>query len=135
LDHCNDILSTIQEIAGNDESAVPGLDARRVSSRSIVPILKGTDTTDRIVIAERSANNPGRAIIPDDYPDYKLIIFGNPDSNSDTPSIEFYNTGAPSNDINEQNPLSIGGLSGTALDAYNACIAKDAEVGGGYNSL
>ena len=135
LAHCIDIFSTILEIAGIDEADVPGLEARGVSSRSIVPIMNGTDTVDRFVIAERSGDNPGRAIILDDYPDYKLIIFGDPNSNSDTPSIEFYNIGSPANDQNEQNPLSIGELSGTALDAYNACIAKDAEVGGGYNSL
>ena len=135
LVHCIDIFSTILEIAGIDEADVPGLGTRGVSSRSIVPILKGTDTVDRFVIAERLGNNPGRAIILDDYPDYKLIIFGDPNSNSDTPSFEFYNIGSPAHDQNEQNPLSIGGLSGIALDAYNACIAKDAEVGGGYNSL
>ncbi|MDA0350060.1 MAG: sulfatase-like hydrolase/transferase [Verrucomicrobia bacterium] len=134
LVHCIDIFSTILELAGIDESVVPGLAERNVRSTSIIPVLNGTDTADRFVIAERLGGNPGRAILVDDYPDYKLIINGDPNSDSDTPTFEFFNIGLPANDVNEQSPLTIGSLSGIALAAYNACIAKDSEVGGGYSN-
>jgi arylsulfatase A-like enzyme len=134
LVHCIDMFSTILELAGIDESAVPGLAARNLGSTSMVPILNGTDSADRFVIAERFGNNPGRAVILADYTDYKYIIYGNPNSTADTPSFEFFNIGAPANDFNEQAPLVIDSLIGVALDAYNACVAKDAEVGGGYSN-
>jgi arylsulfatase A-like enzyme len=134
LVHCVDIFSTILELAGIDQSAVPDLAARNVRSTSLLPILNGTDNANRFVIAERLGGNPGRAIIVDDYPDYKLIINGDPNSTVDTPSFEFFNIGTPANDLNEQSPLTIASLNGTALAAFNACMAIDLEVGGGYNN-
>ncbi len=74
-----------------------------------------------------------RAILLGVYPDYKLIIQGDPDSTLDTPSFEFYNIGAPGYDVNEQIPLDTASLTGTALDAYNAYNAKDLALGGGYS--
>ena len=68
------------------------------------------------------------------YSDYKLIIFGDPSSSLDTPVFEFYNIGTPAFDINEQDPLDIQSLEGVALAAYNACLAKDREIGGGYSN-
>ena len=100
----------------------------------MLPILGGTDTADRFVIAERFGNSPGRAILVDDYPGYKLIINGGPNSNSDVPSFEFFNIGAPAIDFNEQSPLTISSLSGEALAAYNACVARDAVTGGEYSN-
>ncbi len=132
LVHCVDLFSTILELTGIDPSMVPNLASGNVRSNSILPILYGVDNSDRHVIAERSGDSPGRAIIVDDYPDYKLIINGDPDSDSDTPTFEFYNIGAPANDLNEQVPLDIASLAGTALDAYNRCLALDRAVGGGY---
>ncbi len=112
---------------------MPGLTARGVTSTSIVPILNGTDTETRCVVAEMGGGTPGRAIILDAYPDYKLIINGDPDSVLDDPTFEFYNIGSPTFDLDEQTPLDTGSLTGTALVAYNACIAKDAALGGGYS--
>jgi arylsulfatase A-like enzyme len=131
--HCIDLFSTILDLAGINEDAVPSLVAQGVTSTSIVPIFNGTDTADRCVVAEKQGNNPARAILLGVYPDYKLIIQGDPDSTLDTPSFEFYNIGAPGYDVNEQIPLDTASLSGTALDAYNACIAKDLALGGGYS--
>jgi hypothetical protein len=133
LVHCIDIFSTILDLAGIDEASVPGLAAQGVTSTSIVPILNGTDSADRCVIAERGGDTPGRVIILDDYPDYKLIINGDPDNTLDSPTFEFYNIGSPGDDVNELSPLDIGSLTGTALDAYNDCIAKDLALGGGYS--
>ena len=105
-----------------------------VSSTSIVPILNGTDSADRCVIAEQKSANDGagRALMLDDYPDYKLIIHGDPDDPLDSPVFEFFHLAT---DINEMAPLVISNLTGTALDAYNACLAKDAALGGGYSDL
>ncbi|MEM9016916.1 MAG: sulfatase-like hydrolase/transferase, partial [Verrucomicrobiota bacterium] len=144
LVHCIDLFSTILEMAGVDESVVPGLAAMNVQSTSLVPILQGTDTEDRAMVAERGGDNWGRAIIVDDYPGYKLIIFGNPTSTADTPRFEFYDI---ANDVNEQTRLAhdpdepfeidlteLTNLGGDALAAYNACVAKDQALGGGYST-
>ena len=132
LVHCIDLFSTILEMGGVNEADVPNLAAQEVLSTSIVPILKNTDSADSCVIVEKHSS-AGRGIILDDDPDYKLLIFGEPTDAADIPVFEFYNVGAPAYDINEQSPLNIAGLTGTALAAYNACIAKDAELGGGYS--
>ncbi len=133
LVHCIDLFSTILELAGIDETtAIPG--GTTIDSTSIVPILQGTDTADRCIVVERfgEGDGDGRAIILDDYPDYKYIIFGDKDSPTDTPDFEFYNITA---DPNEQSPLEVASLTGVALDAYHACAAKDAALGGGYSDL
>ena len=111
-----------------------------------MPILSGTDTEDRVMIAEVGGaygSTHARAIITDDYPDYKLIIFGDPDVATDTPYFEFYNIGS---DWNEQNRLGYAPnqpyeISTTQLDdmggnvraAYDACLAVDLAIGGGYS--
>lgn len=131
LAHCVDLFSTMLQLCGIDPAAATSaVDA--IDSKTLVPILKGTDSLDRCVVVEKfgDGNGEGRALISDDYPDYKLIIFGERLSTTDTPSLEFYNI---TNDINEQAPLSIAGLTGTALAAYNHLIAKDAALGGGYS--
>ena len=122
-----DIFSTVLELAGIDEAAaVPG--GTVIDSTSIVPILEGNDTADRCVVVEKfgQGNGDGRGIILDDYPDYKLIIFGDKDSTLDTPTFEFYNI---TTDVNEQTPLAP--FANQA--AYDALIAKDAALGGGYS--
>jgi cytochrome c peroxidase len=129
--HAVDLYSSILELASIDPAAVAPPSALS-QSKSIVPILDGTDQTSRYLIAEGGDNaNRGRVIIPADYPDYKLIIFNDP-ANPGTPTLEFYNIGAPGNDVNEQSPLDTGSLTGTALEAYNDCIALDTAVGGGF---
>ncbi|MEM7144396.1 MAG: cytochrome c peroxidase [Verrucomicrobiota bacterium] len=132
-----DLYATMLELAGIDPASVPGMPATTLAqSTSIVPILNGTDTADRVMIVEggNAGPNRGRAIITDDFPDYKLLIFNDPE-NPGTANLEFYNI---TTDVNEQSPLYNGpftatpGLTGTELDAWNACIAADAALGGGY---
>lgn len=146
LVHCVDLFSTILEMADVDESSVAGLAAMNVQSTSILPILSGTDTEDRTMIAEiggSAGSTHARAIITDDYPDYKLIIFGDPDVASDTPYFEFYDIGS---DWNEQSRLGyapnqpyeisltlLDGMGGSVRAAYDACIAVDSAIGGGYS--
>ncbi|MEM9479210.1 MAG: sulfatase-like hydrolase/transferase [Verrucomicrobiota bacterium] len=143
LVHAVDLFSTILELGGIDPSTVPGMPATALAqSTSIIPILENNDTADRCVIAEGGANaNRGRAIILDDYPQYKMIIFGDPESTLDTPRIEFYDIGLTIADANanEQTALYDGPvtasppLTGTDLAAYTACYNKDQALGGGYS--
>ena len=146
LVHCVDLFSTILEMADIDESSVAGLAAMNIQSTSILPILNGTDTEDRVMIAEVGGaygSTHARAIITDDYPDYKLIIFGDPDVATDTPYFEFYNIGS---DWNEQNRLGyapnqpyeistaqLDEMGGNVRAAYDACLAVDLAIGGGYS--
>ena len=146
LVHCIDLFSTILELADIDEATVTGLSAMNVQSTSIVDILNGSDAEDRVMIAEVGGDvgsTHARAIITDDYPDYKLIIFGDPDETSDIPVFEFYNI---ANDWNEQSPLGVDitqpyeintalldGMGGNVRAAYDACVAVDTALGGGYS--
>ena len=127
LVHCIDLFSTILEIAGIDEAAtIPG--GTTIDSTSILPILQGNDNGDRCVVVEKfgDTGGNGRGIILDDYPDYKLIVFGDKDSTIDVPTFEFYNI---TTDVNEQTPLAPSANQA----AYDALIAKDAALGGGYS--
>lgn len=123
--HVADLFPTILEIAGVSD---PGTG---VDGTSILPILEGNDSTQRTVVTELIGANSGRSIRSEAYPEFKLIIFGDPNSTSDDPTFEFYNL---SNDENEQSPLSIPGLTGVALDAYNHLIGADTALGGGYSA-
>jgi arylsulfatase A-like enzyme len=120
-----DLFPTILEIAGVTD---PGTGT---DGTSIVPILEGNDSTERTVVAEKISTESGRSLRSEAFPDHKLIIFGDPNSTSDTPTFEFYNLAS---DENEEAPLNIAGLTGSALDAYNHLIAKDAALGGGYSA-
>lgn len=127
-----DLFSTILELGGIDSTAATAsVDA--IDSKSLLPLLRGqTDLADRCAVVEKFGINAtdGRALVSDDHPDYKLIIFGDRLSTTDTPTFEFYHI---TNDINEQSPLNIATLTGTALDAYDHLVAKDAALGGGYS--
>ena len=123
--HVTDLFPTVLELAGVADPTTG------VDGASIVPILNGTDTTQRLVVAEKIGTESGRSLRSEAYPDYKLIIMGDPISSTDDPTFEFYNLG---NDENELSPLNIAGLTGTPLAAYNFLISKDAEIGGGYSN-
>lgn len=132
LVHCVDLFSTILQLGGIDPAAATAA-VDVIDSTSIVPILQGvTDTADRCVVVEKFGIDSfdGRAIISDDFPDFKLIIFGDRLSQTDTPAFTFYNIAA---DVNEQSPLNIAALTAPQQAAYDHLIAKDAALGGGYS--
>ena len=83
------------------------------------------------MVAENIGSTMGRSLRSEAYPDYKLIIFGDPVSTTDEPTFEFYNVAT---DENEQAPINIATLTGTPLDAYNHLRAKDTALGGGYSA-
>ena len=129
LVHCVDLFSTILELADIDvASATAAVDT--IDSESLLPILNGQDSVERCVVSERfnsATNNNGRSIRSDDYPDYRLIIFGDPTDPSDTSTYEMYHV---VDDVNQQVPLTIPAVLGDAhYYAYNALIAKDVDLG------
>ena len=129
LVHCVDLFSTILELADIDvASATVAVDT--IDSESLIPILNGQDSVDRCVVSERfnsATNNNGRSIRSDDYPDYRLIIFGDPTDSSVTSTYEMYHV---VDDVNQQVPLTIPAVLGDAhYYAYNALIAKDVDLG------
>jgi len=131
LVHGVDLFSTILQLAGIDPSLASS-NGTAIDSTTLVPILRGSDSLDRCIVVERFGNGAGdgRALVSDDFPDYKLIIFGDRLSTADTPSFEFYQITA---DPNEQSPLDIAALVGTARAAYDHLVAKDLSLGGGYS--
>lgn len=131
LVHCVDLFATILQLGGIDPaSATNAVDV--IDSNSIIPILNGSSSGRRTVIAEKFGNTvgSGRALLSSDYPDFKLIINGDPLSTSDSPTYEFYNI---TNDINEQTPLNISELNVAETNAYDFFIAMDATLGGAYS--
>ncbi|MCH2036631.1 MAG: sulfatase-like hydrolase/transferase [Puniceicoccaceae bacterium] len=131
LVHCVDLFSTILQLAGiNPSTATSAVGA--IDSNSLIPILSGGDSSSRVVVAEKFGDTvgSGRALLSADYPEFKLIIHGDPLSSSDNPSYEFYNI---SQDSNEQSPLNTSALNSIETIAYDFFIAMDASLGGGYS--
>ncbi|YCM42280.1 sulfatase-like hydrolase/transferase [Verrucomicrobiaceae bacterium 227] len=127
--HCVDLFSTILELAHLNvtEAKRPG---ESIDSKSLVPILKGSDPGVRTVVSERfsspSSTGDGRAIISSLHPDYKLIIFGDPTSPSDSSKYEMYRI---SSDPNEKNALKLPPAAGDAhLAAFETLVAIDKSL-------
>ena len=125
LVHCVDLFATILDLAGIDiGTATSSVDT--IDSQSIVPIFNGQDGATRYIVSEAFGGNvDGRTIISSDYPDYKLIIFGDPTTASDVSTYELYNL---SQDENEQTPLDVPVLGDSHYNAYQALLAKDLEL-------
>lgn len=125
LVHCVDLFATILDLAGIDiDTATSSVDT--IDSQSIVPILNGQDGATRYIVSEAFGGNvDGRTIISSDYPDYKLIIFGDPTTASDVSTYEIYNL---SQDKNEQTPLGVPALGDAHYNAYQALLEKDLEL-------
>ncbi|MCB1225194.1 MAG: sulfatase-like hydrolase/transferase [Verrucomicrobiales bacterium] len=131
LVHVVDLFSTILQLSGIDPAAATAtVDA--IDSKTLVPILQGSDSMERCLIAEKFGDGAGdgRALISDANPSYKLIIFGDPLSTADTPTYEFYHLPT---DLNEQSPLNLTALNATEQAAFDLLVAKDAALGGGYS--
>ncbi len=125
LVHCVDLFSTILDLA--KLSAPTGV---TIDSRSLLPVMKGRDITSRQVVSERfnsGTTGDGRSIISADFPEYKLIAFGDPTTAADTTNYHIYRI---STDANEQIPLAIPPASDSAHSAaYQALLAKDQSLG------
>lgn len=127
LVHVVDLFATILDITGvNTTAATAGID---IHSNSIVPIFKGTDMEDRCIIAEKFGLNPaedGRALIMDDWPDFKLVSIQDVTDPNDVPVYQMYLLGA--NGV-EASTLTTPPAPGDAWEAaYNAMVAKDQSL-------
>lgn len=121
--HVADLFSTILDLTG---VAIPtDLD---LHSTSLVPIFNGTDTADRCIISEKYNINvtDGRALIMDDWPNYKLISTQNVSDPNDTPVYQMYLLGA--NGV-EDSILTTPPAPGDDWEAaYNTLVAKDQSL-------
>ncbi|MEP4077659.1 sulfatase-like hydrolase/transferase [Haloferula sp.] len=125
--HVVDLFATILELTNvNVPTATQGID---IHSQSIVPIFSGNDMADRCVIAEKFNLNPaqdGRALMMDDWPQYKLISIQDVTDPNDTPVYQMYELG--SNGV-EANTITTPPNPGDPHEAaYNALVAKDQSL-------
>lgn len=123
LAHVADLFTTILDLTG---VATP--DNLDLHSTSLAPIFNGTDTADRCLIAEKFGLNAtdGRALIMDDWPEYKLISTQDVSDPNDTPTYQMYLLGA--NGV-ESTTLTTPPAPGDAWEAaYNALVAKDQSL-------
>lgn len=126
LVHVVDLFATILDLAGvNVATATDGID---LHSRSLVPIFNGTDNEDRCIIAEKYGINAldGRALILDDWPQYKLLSLQDVTDPNDIPTYEMYLLGA--NGV-EASQLTVPPAVGDPHEAaYLALVAKDESL-------
>ncbi|MFK7911992.1 MAG: sulfatase-like hydrolase/transferase [Akkermansiaceae bacterium] len=127
LVHVVDLFATILELSNvNVPNATQGIE---IHSQSILPIFRGNDMTDRCIIAEKFALNAatdGRALIMDDWPQYKLVSIQDVTDPTDTPIYQMYELGS---DGVESNTLTTPPNPGDAHEAaYNALVAKDQSL-------
>jgi arylsulfatase A-like enzyme len=125
--HVVDLFATILDLTKvNTSAATEGID---ISSRSLVPIFNGTDSEDRCIISEKfnlNAATDGRAIMMDDWPEYKLVSIQDVTDPNDTPNYQMYLLG--SNGV-ESSPLTTPPNPGDAHEgAYLALVAKDQSL-------
>lgn len=124
LVHVADLFATVLDLTGVE---TPGdLD---LHSTSLFPIFNGTDTDDRCIIAEKfglNAANDGRALIMDDWPNYKLVSVQDVTDPDDTPVYQMYLLGT--NGV-EGSTLTTPPNPGDAHEAaFNALVAKDQSL-------
>ena len=125
--HVVDLFSTILEIAGiNVPNATQGIE---IHSRSLLPIFHGHDAMDRCVIAEKFGLDPatdGRALMLDDWPQYKLVSVQDVTDADDIPVYQMYALG--SNGV-ESTTLTTPPNPGDAHEAaYHALVAKNQSL-------
>lgn len=117
--HVADLFTTVLDLTGVD---VPT--NLELHSTSLAPIFNGTDSADRILIAEKFGLDPtldGRALIIDDWPDYKLISIQDVTDPTSVPTYQMYLLGT--NGM-EDSVLATPPDSGAPWEAaYNALVA------------
>ena len=126
LVHCADLFPTILDLAGLDPTELN----IQLDGVSLLPILKGSSTENRPIVCEafgRNFDQPGRAIRKGDY---KLIIFDDPNSDSDTARLEFYQL---SSDPNEGSNLLLKALSPAQGASFEDLVAYNDSLGGNFN--
>ena len=123
LVHVVDLFATVLELTNINVSTVT--QDIETNSKSLVPIFRGNDTADRCIVAEKFGINAedGRALIMDDWPQYKLVSIQDVTDPNDTPVYQMYEIGG--NGV-ESNTLTTPPNPGDPHEAaYLALVAKD----------
>ena len=124
-----DLYTTILSLAGIDAREVAPA-GTIIDGRDLYPAFIGARVGGGAV-SEMFGNGvaaPGRAIRDGDY---KLIIFDDPDTTSDTPRFELYNV---EQDPDEQMELigQAGGPNAEQQEALDSLLEKNEALGGGF---
>jgi arylsulfatase A-like enzyme len=127
LVHVSDLYTTILELARiNVATVTQGID---LHSTSLMPIFRGNDTADRCIIAEKFNDDiatDGRALIMDEWPQYKLVAIHDVTDPNDTPAYQMYAIGG--NGV-ESTTLTTPPNPGDPHEAaYLALVAKDESL-------
>jgi len=127
LVHVVDLFSTILDLASvNVSVATTGID---IHSKSLLPIFQGNDMEDRCIISEKfnlNATTDGRALIDEDWPQYKLIAINDVTDPNDAVAYQMYEIGTEGVEINTlTTPPAPGDPHETA---YNLLVAKDLSL-------
>ena len=85
-----DLFTTILDLTGVDTAGETG--SLELHSNSLVPVFNGTDMAERLIIAEKWGLNArdGRALISDDWPQYKLVSLQDVTDPADVPTYQMY---------------------------------------------
>ncbi len=127
--HVADLYTTILSLAGIDISNTAPT-GTIIDGRDLYPAFAGSQVNGGVVI-ETFGNGvaaPGRAIRDEEF---KLIIFDDPATTSDTPTFELYNV---VNDPDEQRELlsQANGPNAEQQEAFEALLARNTALGGGF---
>ena len=126
LAHVIDLFATVLELTDVNVTAVTN--GIELPSRSLVPIFTGTDLEDRSIISEifNIDDDDGRALMLEQWPEYKLVSTQDINDPNDTPLYQMYLLG--SNGV-ESAALTTPPNPGDAHEAaYLDLLAKDEEL-------
>ena len=118
-----DLFTTILDLTGIDTVDETG--SLELHSNSLVPIFNGADTAERLIIAEKWGLNArdGRALISDDWPQYKLVSLQDVTDPADVATYQMYLIGEAGVEIAAlTTPPDEGDLHAAA---YQALVAID----------
>ena len=122
----SDLFTTILDLTGVD--AVDETASLDLHSNSLVPIFNGTDTAERLIIAEKWGLNArdGRSLISDNWPQYKLVSLQDVTDPADVATYQMYLIGDAGVEIETLTTPPDDGDPHQA--AYNALVAIDLEL-------
>jgi len=118
-----DLFTTILDLTGVDTAGETG--SLELHSNSLLPIFNGTDVAERLIIAEKWGLNArdGRALISDDWPQYKLVSLQDVTDPADVATYQMYLIGEAGVEIAAlTTPPDEGELHAAA---YQALVAID----------